>query len=415
MRATIGLPSMHEQWTEAARLERLRILREETHVTLAQLAAPLADPEQLRGQIENFVGVVRIPVGVAGPLVVRGEGATGSFYVPLATTEGTLVLAVTRGATAISDSGGAAVWAADPHVTRAPLFVFPSHEDAREAGRWTKLNVARIRDQAEATTRHGKLVSVEPVLYGRRLVLEFTYSTGDAAGQNMVTFATDAACRWLRQRVPFSGAEFFTLESNLSHDKKIAALSQSRQRGRQVDADITIPRSVVTAVLKAEPEAMARVAREGAYACVVSGAVGAQAQFANILAALFVATGQDVASVVECGTGLTVMEVTSGGDLYASVTIPNLIIGSVGGGTRLPSQRDCLDLVGCSGRDCARKLAEIAGAAVLAGELALVASLASDNFAQAHSVFGRPQKMDGPGLGKLDSTGRHARRLTVVS
>ena len=415
MRATDQLPSMREQWTESARLERLRMLRETTDVTLAQLAVPLADPEQLRGQIENFVGVVRIPVGVAGPLVVRGEVAIGSFYVPLATTEGTLVLAVTRGAAAISDSGGAAVWAADPHVTRAPLFVFPSHEDAREAGRWAKLNLTRIRQEAEATTRHGKLVSVEPVLYGRRLVLEFTYSTGDAAGQNMVTFATDAACRWLRQRVPFSGAEFFTLESNLSHDKKIAALSQSRQRGRQVDADITIPRSVVTAVLKAEPEAMARVAREGAYACVVSGAVGAQAQFANILAALFVATGQDVASVVECGTGLTVMEVTSSGDLYTSVTIPNLIIGSVGGGTRLPSQRDCLDLLGCSARNCARKLAEIAGAAVLAGELALVASLASDSFAQAHSVFGRPQKLDRPGLGGPDSAGRKARKLTVVS
>jgi hydroxymethylglutaryl-CoA reductase (NADPH) len=406
---------MREQWTETARLERLRVLRAETDVALAQLAAPLADPEQLRGQIENFVGVVRIPVGVAGPLVLRGKGATGSFYVPLATTEGTLVLAVTRGAAAISDSGGARVWATDPHVTRAPLFVFPSHEDASEAGRWAQRNFTTIRAEAEATTRHGKLVSVEPVLYGRRLVLEFTYSTGDAAGQNMVTFATDAACRWLRQRAPFSGAEFFTLESSLSHDKKIAALSQSRQRGRQVDADITIPRSVVTAVLKAEPEAIAQVAREGVHACVVSGAVGAQAQFANILAALFVATGQDVASVVECGTGLTVMEVTPGGDLYASVTIPNLIIGSVGGGTRLPSQRDCLDLLGCAGRDCARKLAEIAGAAVLAGELALVASLASDSFAQAHSLFGRPQKMDWPRLDGSASAGRHERKLTVVS
>jgi hydroxymethylglutaryl-CoA reductase (NADPH) len=171
---------------------------------------------------------------------------------------------------------------------------------------------------------------------------------------------------------------------------------------------------VVTAVLKAEPEAMAQVAREGVHACVVSGAVGAQAQFANILAALFVATGQDVASVVECGTGLTVMEVISGGDLYASVTIPNLILGSVGGGTCLPSQRDCLDLLGCAGRDCARKLAEIAGAAVLAGELALVASLASGSFARAHSMFGRPQRGEVPEQGGSDSAGRHARKLAVI-
>ncbi len=387
---TDGMRALGDQWTEVARRERLRILREATGVTLAQLSEPLVDAAQLRGQIENFVGVMRVPVGVAGPLTVCGKMASGLFYVPLATTEGTLVLAVTRGAEAISAAGGAAVAVAESSVTRAPLFVFATQSDASNARRWIAQRVARVCEVAEATTRHGRLRSIEPIQYGRRLVLEFAYWTGDAAGQNMVTFATDAACRWLRQRAPFNQAEFFTIESNCSHDKKMAALNASRRRGRRVEAEVTIPRSVVRAVLKAEPEAMVRVAREGLYACVVSGAVGAQAQFANVLTALLLATGQDVATVAECGTGLTILELDGDEDLYASVTIPNLIVGSVGGGSRLPCQREGLELLGCAGCNGSQKLAEIVGAAVLAGELALVASLATNTFAQAHAAYGRP-------------------------
>ncbi|UCG86475.1 MAG: hydroxymethylglutaryl-CoA reductase [Gemmatimonadota bacterium] len=380
------------QWTENARLERLHLLRRETDASLTQLATPLEDPSELRGQIENYVGVVRMPVGVAGPLAVCGEDAVGTYYVPLATTEGTLVLAVTRGAEVITSAGGASVHASDSQVTRAPLFVFPTGVLARAAGRWVIENFGAIRAQAEATTRHGQLLWIEPITAGRRLVLEFTFRTGDAAGQNMVTFAADAACCWLRGQPLFSRVEFYTLESNLSHDKKIANLTQAHRRGRQVNAEVTIPRAEVVRRFRADPQAIARVALEGAYSSILSGAVGAQAQFANVLAALFVATGQDVATVTESGTGLTVIEETAAGDLYASVTIPNLLVGSVGGGTRLPSQRECLDLIGCAQSGSARKLAEIAGAAVLAGELALVAALASDTFAQAHAAYGRPRK-----------------------
>jgi hydroxymethylglutaryl-CoA reductase (NADPH) len=218
----------------------------------------------------------------------------------------------------------------------------------------------------------------------------FSYDTGDAAGQNMVTFATDAACRWLRQRAPFGEAEFYAIESNFSRDKKATAFSALGRRGRRVDAEVTVQRAVVAAVLKTTPEAMARLAREGIYSCTLSGTIGAQAQVANVLAALFLATGQDVATVAECGTGLTLMEVTASGDLYASVTIPNFMVGTVGGGTRLPSQRECLDLLDCRGPGCGQRLAEIAGAAVLAGELALAAALASDSFTQAHRAYGRP-------------------------
>jgi len=392
-RSHVRLARRH-QWTEQGRLERLQLLRRATHASLTQLATPLEDPERLRGQIENYVGVVRMPVGVAGPLAIRGEDAVGSYYVPLATTEGTLVLAVTRGAEAMTSAGGASVRASDSQVTRAPLFVFATGDSARVAGRWVIENFGAVRAQAEVTTRHGRLLWIEPILLGRRLVLEFTFRTGDAAGQNIVTFATDAACRWLRRQAPFSNVEFYTLESNISHDKKVANLTHAHRRGRQVNAEVTIARTDVLRHFRVGPEVIARVALEGAYSSIVSGAVGAQAQFANVLAALFLATGQDVATVTESGTGLTIIEVDATGDLYASVTIPNLLVGTVGGGTRLPSQRECLDLIGCSRPGSARKLAEIAGAAVLAGELALVAALASDTFAQAHAAYGRPKKAE---------------------
>jgi len=382
----------HAQWSEPARLARLAMLRERTGSTLAHLAQPLEDPEQLRGQIENFVGVVRVPMGIAGPLAVRGTEARGDFQVPLATTEGTLVLAVTRGALAITAAGGAVVHATPPQLTRAPLFGFRSLVHAREAARFVADHLPTIRATAESTTTHGRLLGVSPVVAGRRLVLEFVYDTGDAAGQNMVTFATEAACRWLREHAPFDRAEYYAAESNASLDKKSAGLAPGRARGRRVSAEVLIPPDRVTAVLHTTPDAMARVAREGVYASVLSGAVGAQAQFANVLAALLVATGQDVATVVESGTGLTIMEVAPDGGLYASVTLPGLVVATVGGGTRLDTQRECLAILGCAGPGYAGKLAEIAGAAVLAGELGLVASLAADRFGAAHAAFGRPPR-----------------------
>jgi hydroxymethylglutaryl-CoA reductase (NADPH) len=385
-----GRPESLQHWSEEARTERLKMLRRHSGLALANLALPLEESETLHGQIENYVGVVRVPVGIAGPLAVRGCAAVGTFHVPLATTEGTLVLAVARGAETITAAGGALVHASEPEVVRAPLFVFADGSRARAAAAWVSEHVESIRAEAESTTRHGRLLAIEPVLFGRRLVLRFVYSTGDAAGQNLVTLATHAACSWLRRQPPFAGLELYTLESNLSHDKKLATISVAGRRGRRVDAEVTIPRAEVTRILHIAPEDMARVAREGVYACAISGAVGAQAQFANVLAALFLATGQDVASVVESGSGLTIIETTRDGDLYASTTIPNLIVGSVGGGTRLPSQHECLSILGCAGSGHARKLAEIAGAAVLAGELSLVAALAADSFAPAHAAFGRP-------------------------
>ena len=386
-----------QQWSEAGRLARLADLRRASGLGLDALAEPLLPIAELRGRIENVVGAVRVPIGVTTPLRLLGESADGLFQVPLATTEGTLVLAVSRGAQAITAAGGAAVHAEAPRLTRAPAFVFPSHRAARSAAEWVAAHLKELRHVAERTTNHGRLLALEPWFLGRRLILEFVYHTGDAAGQNMVTFATDAACRWLREQASFASVEHYTLESNASHDKKITTLGNAVRRGRQVDAEVTLPATVVRDVLHAEPDAMARVARDGVYASVMTGAVGAQAQVANVLMAIFLATGQDPATVTECGTGLTMMEVTVTGDLYVSVTLPRVIVGTVGGGTTLPAERECLEILGCVGPDRATKLAEIVGGAALAGEISLVAALASDTFAGAHAAYGRPPQNGGSG------------------
>jgi len=383
--------SRDRHWSEAARRKRLDALEHTTSVELPELGRRLETAETLQGQVENYVGVVRVPVGIAGPLLVHGAHATGRFQIPLATTEGTLVLAVSQGARAISAAGGAKVYAEAPRTSRAPLFVFPCAADARTAAQWAQGHIADLRSCVGTTTTHGRLVELEPWFIGRRLVLQFHFDTADAAGQNMVTLATDAACQWLRAQAPFANVESFSIETNVSHDKKLTATLGGRHRGRHVTAEVMIPRDVVKRYLRTTPEALARVAREGVYASAISGVVGAQAQFANVLAALLLATGQDVATIVESGTGLTVIETTAGGDLYASITIPSLILGTVGGGTRLPSQRECLSVLGCTDDGSAARLAEIAGGAVLAGELALVASLATDTFAQAHATYGRPR------------------------
>ena len=389
-------PNGRHPWSEEARRARLDALQHTLSRALPNLALALEDPETLKGQIENFVGVIRVPVGVAGPLRVCGDAAHGAFHIPLATTEGTLVLAVSRGAAAITAAGGATVVASDPEVSRAPLFAFASGAAARRAAEWVCGQLEALRTATMTTTRYGRLVRVEPLLIGRRLVLRFVYDTADAAGQNMVTLATAAACDWLRRAEPFAGVELFSIETNVSRDKKLGTLAPAERRGRRVDAEVIVPRYVIRRVFHADPEALARIAREGLYSGAISGAVGAQAQFANTMAAIFLATGQDVATVVEAGTGLTVMETTARGDLYASITIPNMVCGTVGGGTRLPSQQECLAILGCAGAGHARKFAALVGAAVLAGELALVAALATDTFAQAHATFGRPaRRLDG--------------------
>ncbi len=366
---------------------RRRFLREFTGAAPVHLFSASFDPGETRGNIENFVGVAQVPVGLAGPLLVNGEHAHGEFLVPLAATEGTLVASYSRGMKAINQAGGVTCTVVDDRMQRAPVFEFDDARQARDFCRWVEEHRIEIAAAAESTTSVGRLIEVESYLASRLAFLRFDFTTGDAAGQNMVGRATFAACSWILERVP--EVRRFWLEANFATDKKASQVNVMRTRGKRVTAEITLPRAVLARVLRASPEGLhehANVANVGSF---LSGANNNGLQAANGLAAIFIATGQDAADVAESSAAVVHTEVTSEGDLYVSITLPSLIVATHGGGTGLPTQRECLGILGCTGRGSVGKLAEIVAGTVLAGEISLASAISSLDWVSSHERYGR--------------------------
>ncbi len=381
-----------------ATLVRRRFIERKIGSQLPSLASTIIDFDEIVGRnIENPIGAVQVPVGIIGPLKINGEYARGEFYVPLATTEGALVASVSRGAKAITLSGGAKTRILYDGMTRAPLLWTPSVEEALRLVEWVKQSFNEIKAVAESTTRHGKLVDIKPYITGNNVWLRFIYTTGDAMGMNMATIATDKACNYIEENFPGT-VKCLALSGNMCVDKKPAIINMLEGRGKTVVAETIISRDTALKVLKAEPELIHDInTRKNLLGSARAGAIAYNAHFANIIAAIFIATGQDVAQVVESSMGYTWTEITSDGDLYISVTLPSLEVGTVGGGTRLPTQREALRILGVEGGGDppgtnARKFAEIIAATVLAGELNLLAALAAKQLARAHIALGRGKK-----------------------
>lgn len=375
-------------------LVRRLFLEEIRGVSLSSIGSTIIDFEEVVGRnIENPIGAAQIPLGVAGPLRIVGEHASGDFYVPLATTEGALVASISRGAKAITMSGGAFAIVYRDGMTRAPLFRTPSARRAVDLVRWVMDSYEAIKREAESTTRHGRLVSIEPYIAGNNVWLRFRFTTGDAMGMNMVTIAVDRASKYIVEN--FGDVELVALSGNMCTDKKPAFINSILGRGKSVVAEAIIKRDVVESVLKASVDDMVDVNnRKNLLGTSLAGGIGLNAHVANVIAAIFIATGQDVAQVVESSIAYTWMEKTRDGDLYASVTLPSLEVGTVGGGTWLPTQREALSLLGVFGPGDppgvnAIKFAEIIASTALAGEINLVAALASDHLARAHERLGR--------------------------
>lgn len=346
------------------------------------------DYEALHGNIEQYIGMAQIPTGIIGPLRILGSEALGDFIVPLATTEGTLIASYDRGAKATRMSGGITSVCISEGVQRSPVFKFKDLADLSEFLVWTLDKVDIFREIVANTSRFGQLSDYKVTIEGNHLILTFEYLTGDASGQNMVTLCTDAICRYIIAENPVKPL-FWFIESNYSGDKKATSLSFTSVRGKKVTAEINLSNQAITEVLKTTPEAMAQYWLSATCGIIQSGAIGAHGHIANGLCALFIATGQDVACVSEAAVGLTRMELDDRGGLYVAVTLPNLIVGTVGGGTWLPTQQECLRMIGCDGNGKARKLAEIAGAVILAGEVSIAAALSAGHFSSAHARFGR--------------------------
>jgi hydroxymethylglutaryl-CoA reductase (NADPH) len=376
-----------DDYSPASIANRQRFVEEYSGATLEHTRQFSFDPHLVQGNCELFTGVAQVPLAFVGPLEVHGEHAQGKFLIPMATSEGAMIASYNRGIKALNASGGVKCTVVADVMQRAPVFVFADARGGRDFVAWIEANLAQIREHAEATTRIGRLVSIEPYQSNRFVFLRFNYSTGDAAGQNMVSRATFAACTWILDHGP--GIERFYLEANVATDKKASYINTLRTRGKRVTAEAVIKREVLVEQLRVEPESLVthyQIANVGA---ILAGANNNGVHASNAITALFIATGQDVANVAESSAGVAYIELTPAGDLYMSITLPSLIVATHGGGTGLATQRECLEVLGCRGTGTVRKLAEIIAAVVLAGELSLASAISSLEWVSSHEHLGR--------------------------
>jgi hydroxymethylglutaryl-CoA reductase (NADPH) len=376
-----------DDYSPEAISRRQAFLERTTNLKLNHVFHSSFDPHVAKGNCENFVGVAQVPLGIAGPLRVQGEHADGEFLIPLATSEGTLVASYNRGMKVLNLCGGVQTTVVADAMQRAPVFVFRNARAGREFVKWVQANFAPIRAAAEASSTVAKLQYIDPYLANKFAYLRFNYSTGDAAGQNMVGRATLAAYNWILNH--YQEIESSYLESNFATDKKASHVNIMRTRGKRVTAEATITREVLLRHLRASPEKLVHhygVANVGAF---LSGSTSNALQSANAITAMFIATGQDVANVAESSAGILYAELTGTGDLYLSLTIPSLIVATHGGGTGLATQRECLEILGCYGKGKVNRLAEIIAGVALAGEISLGAAISSSDWVSSHERLGR--------------------------
>jgi hydroxymethylglutaryl-CoA reductase (NADPH) len=377
----------NDDYSEAIIRERQQFAAEFSGATLEHVAKYSFDPHITQGNCEHFVGVAQVPLGLAGPLRIHGEHAQGDFLIPMATAEGTLVASYNRGMKVLNLSGGVKCTVVGDAMQRAPAFVFEDARAGRDFVAWIQENLPKIREEAEATSRIAKLQYIDPYLANKFVYLRFNFSTGDAAGQNMVGRATFAACSWILDN--YTGIKHFYLESNFATDKKASQVNIMRTRGKRVTAELVIKRNVLIENMRVEPENLAYHYGVANIGGIMSGVNNNGLHSANGITAMFIATGQDVANVAESSAGILYAELTPERDLYMSLTIPSLIIATYGGGTRLATQHECLKILGCVGTGTANKLAEIIAGVALAGEISLASAISSSDWVSSHEQYGR--------------------------
>ena len=376
-----------DDYTQDQATARRTFVRERTGTELRHVGRYSLDPATLAGNVENFLGVAQVPIGLAGPLRINGEHASGDFYVPLATAEGTLVASYNRGMRLLSESGGVRTTVVEEHMQRAPVFVLSDALEAREFGAWVDEHIEEIKAAAESTTRSGKLSYIGQYSIGPLRYLRLNYTTGDAAGQNMTGKATLAACEWIQANYP--GASRYILSGNIDTDKKHSRINMLLTRGKRVVAEATLDKDVLKRLMGVDTETLFWARQIQMAGSFLVGSANNGAHAANGLTAMFIATGQDVANVSEAHAGVSYTQLLPNGDYYWSITLPALIVASYGGGTGLATQRECLEMLGCYGSGKVHKFAEICAAVVLAGETSLSSAVLAGDWVSSHDQLGR--------------------------
>ena len=374
-------------YSEIMAKTRRDFVAKKTSAKLDHIGHYSIDPATTAGNIENFIGVAQVPLGLIGPLLVNGEHAQGEFYVPMATSEGTLIASYNRGARLLRESGGVKVTVVDDAMQRAPVFIFNDAREAREFGVWVEQNFEEIAAQAETTTSSGKLRNIEQYAAARMRYLRFNFTTGDAAGQNMVGKATFIACEWIMKTYP--GIQRYMLSGAMDTDKKHSQINTLHSRGKRVVAEVVIPNALLEKVMGVSAEVLFKARQISQVGSFMAGSSSTGAHAANGIAAVFIATGQDAANVAESSSSIIYADINDAGDYYLSVTLPSLIIATYGGGTGLPTQQECLNILDCNGTGKVYKLAEIIGATVLAGEVSLMSAVLAGDWVTSHDALGR--------------------------
>lgn len=367
-------------------LQRRGFLEKQLRISLKNIANFSFTENSVSGRnIENLIGATQVPLGIAGPLLVKSaKGKVQSYFVPLATTEGALVASVSRGCKAITQSGGGYVEVENVGITRGPVFKTSGISQSLNLKNWIEQNFKALAKAAEETSSHLILLKSDIAIVGKNLFVRFYFDSTDAMGMNMATIATAQIVRLIEQKTK---VRCISLAGNYDIDKKPAWLNFISGRGKRVWAEVIIPEKIVVKTLKTRPEKIVEVVKTKNYlGSILAGAIGYNGHFTNIIAAIFIATGQDPAHVIEGSLGVTTAEVTEKRDLYFSIYLPSLVVGTVGGGTHLPTQQEALKIMKVRN---VLEYSKITAAAVLAGELSLLASLAQGSLAEAHQKLGR--------------------------
>jgi hydroxymethylglutaryl-CoA reductase (NADPH) len=366
--------------------KRRKDLEKSLHLSLENIGTFSLDESTASARnCEQMIGVAQIPMGVAGPILLNPHPSGKSFssFIPLATTEGALVASVNRGSKAITQSGGADVLVEKVGATRGPVFETKGVGQSYKFVEWLKTHVPDMRKVAGKTSSHIKLLEMEPTIVGKHVFVRFVFDTGKAMGMNMVTIATEAIAKFIEKRVKVKCP---SLSGNFCVDKKASWQNFINGRGVKINAEVVLSKKVLRQTLKTTAKKFFNVwLAKCMLGSSVSGSMGFNAQFANVVAAVFLATGQDPAHVVEGSMGMTSAEIIREG-LRVGVYLPDIMIGTIGGGTGLATQKEALSIIKGG------NLAEVLGGAVLAGEISLLASLSEGSLVKAHKRLGRGEK-----------------------
>ncbi|TSC94705.1 MAG: hydroxymethylglutaryl-CoA reductase (NADPH) [Parcubacteria group bacterium Athens1014_10] len=374
-----------EDYSEVAISERVQWLEQATNTSLKHIPRFSSDPLRFKGNIENIIGTAQVPIGIAGPLKINGEYANGVFYVPMATTEGVLITSFSLGMKIITRCGGVDVKLLRDALHVTSLFPMTGLNQANMFIKYINKNSVAIKNQAELTTNHGSLKEIETIISGQGVLLRFIYDTKDAMGMNMINLATKKACEFISQELDIKK---YYIRSNFSADKKMSFFNIYKGYGKDLFASATITKECLR-LLRVTPQQIFEFYINSSASSLKAGMIGFNGQIVNGITSIFIACGQDVAHIVHSANSVSAVSITPTGDLYISVNIPNLLVGTVGGGTAIGTQRECLDILGCYGSGKVKKFAEIIAATVLAGELSICAALTSGKFFDAHEKYGR--------------------------